>query len=132
MGEREGMTPSVLFNSYRRSSRSSSTPLAETSSESDDPPVKLPPGRLLSVVLPVGDSPEFRSLLHDLLLAVWSRAEALRLPLKSLGDPATLALRLAHELDANRSFASFVGLVGVFARKHDMSGELCSSLQHPG
>jgi len=71
----------------------------------------------LRVALPAGDSPEFRSLLHDLLLSVWSRAEALRLPLDSLGDPATLASRLDDELEANRSFASFVGLVGIFARK---------------
>jgi len=71
----------------------------------------------LRVALPIGDSPEFRTLLHDLLLAVWARAEALRLPLDRLGDPTTLASRLDYELDANRSFASFVGLVGAFARK---------------
>jgi hypothetical protein len=73
----------------------------------------------LRVALPVGDSPEFRTLLHDLLLAVWARAEALRLPLDRLGDPTTLASRLDYELDANRSFASFVGLVGAFARKRE-------------
>jgi ubiquinone/menaquinone biosynthesis C-methylase UbiE len=73
----------------------------------------------LRVELPIGDSPEFRSLLHDLLLAVWARAEALRLPLDRLGDPTTLASRLDDELAANRSFASFVGLVGAFARKRE-------------
>jgi 2-polyprenyl-3-methyl-5-hydroxy-6-metoxy-1,4-benzoquinol methylase len=71
----------------------------------------------LNVTLPIGDSPEFRRLLHDLLLSVWARAKALRLPLDSLGDPTTLASRLDDELDANRSFAAFVGLVGAFARK---------------
>jgi hypothetical protein len=71
----------------------------------------------LRVELPVGDSPEFRTLLHDLLLSIWARAEALRLPLERLGDPTTLASRLDDELDANRSFASFVGLAGAFARK---------------
>jgi ubiquinone/menaquinone biosynthesis C-methylase UbiE len=71
----------------------------------------------LHIDVPLGDSPEFRNLLHDMLLAVWSRAEAFRLPLESLGDPTTLASRLDDELDANRSFASFVGLVSVFARK---------------
>jgi hypothetical protein len=50
-------------------------------------------------------------------LAVWARAEALQLPLNSLGDPTTLASRLDDELDANRSFASFVGLADAFARK---------------
>jgi ubiquinone/menaquinone biosynthesis C-methylase UbiE len=73
----------------------------------------------LGVDLPVGDSPEFRSLLHDLLLAVWPRAEALGLLLKNLGPPETLARRLDEELDANQSFASFVGLVGAFARKRE-------------
>jgi len=71
----------------------------------------------LRIDLPIGDSPEFRSLLYDMLLAVWPRAEALRLPLDTLGDPTTLASRLDDELDADNSFATFVGLVGAFARK---------------
>jgi SAM-dependent methyltransferase len=71
----------------------------------------------MRIELPIGNSSEFRSLLHDLLLTIWSRAEELGLPLNSLGDPTTLASRLNDELDANRSFASFVGLVGAFARK---------------
>jgi len=71
----------------------------------------------MHVDLPIGDSPEFRSLLYDMLLSVWERAKALRLPLDKLGDPTTLASRLNDELDANRSFAAFVGLVGAFARK---------------
>ena len=71
----------------------------------------------LRLELPIGDSPEFRGLLHDLLLAVWTRAEAHGLPLNTLGDPATLASRLNDELDARRAFASFVALVGAFAHK---------------
>jgi SAM-dependent methyltransferase len=71
----------------------------------------------LRLELPIGDSPEFRNLLHDLLLAVWARAEAHRLPLDALGDPTTLALRLEEELNVNKAFASFVALVGAFARK---------------
>jgi hypothetical protein len=54
-----------------------------------------------------------------LLLAVWPRAEALGLPLKNLGPPETLARRLDEALDANQSFASFVDLVGAFARKRE-------------
>jgi ubiquinone/menaquinone biosynthesis C-methylase UbiE len=71
----------------------------------------------LRIDLPIGDSPEFRGLLHDMVLAIWPRAEALRLPLDTLGDPTTLASRLDNELDTNKSFAAFVGLVGAFARK---------------
>jgi len=62
----------------------------------------------LRLELPIGDSPEFRGLLHDLLLAVWTRAEGHGLPLNTLGDPATLASRLNDELDAHKAFASFV------------------------
>jgi hypothetical protein len=71
----------------------------------------------LRIDLPIGDSPEFRSLLYDMLLAIWPRAEALRLPLDTLGEPTTLASRLDDELDASKSFATFVGLVGASARK---------------
>jgi hypothetical protein len=39
------------------------------------------------------------------------------MPLDALGDPKTLASRLDNELDVNKSFASFVGLVGAVARK---------------
>jgi 2-polyprenyl-3-methyl-5-hydroxy-6-metoxy-1,4-benzoquinol methylase len=73
----------------------------------------------LRVALPIGDGPEFRSLLYDLLLTVWERAEKLQLPLNSLGDPKTLASRLDDELDTSRSFAAFVGFVGAFAHKRE-------------
>jgi hypothetical protein len=71
----------------------------------------------LCLKLPIGDSPELRGLLYDLFLAVKTRAEAAGLPLDSTGDPATLDSRLEEELNANRAFASFVALVGAFARK---------------
>ena len=70
----------------------------------------------MRIDLPLVDSPEFRSLLFDLLTTVWERAVALKLPLDELGDPKTLASRLDNELDDNKSFASFVGLVGAVAR----------------
>jgi SAM-dependent methyltransferase len=76
----------------------------------------LTPPRL-RIDLPIGNSPEFRSLLFDLLLSIWSRAEAFGLPLDALGDATTLASRLDDELDAHKSFAAFVGLVGACARK---------------
>ena len=71
----------------------------------------------LRLVPPTGDTPEFRGLLYDLLLTVWERADALRLRLESLGDSTTLAARLDDELDSYKSFASFVCLVGMLARK---------------
>jgi len=39
----------------------------------------------LRLELPVGDAPEFRGLLHDLLLAVWPRAASYGLPLATPG-----------------------------------------------
>jgi hypothetical protein len=71
----------------------------------------------LRLELPIGDSPEFRGLLFDLFQAVQTRAQAAGLALDSLGDPATLASRLEDELNASGAFASFVALVGAFARK---------------
>jgi ubiquinone/menaquinone biosynthesis C-methylase UbiE len=71
----------------------------------------------LRLEMPIGNSAEFRAMLHDLLLAVWKRAEGHGLPLAALGDPATLASRLDDELNAKKAFASFVALVGAFARK---------------
>jgi SAM-dependent methyltransferase len=71
----------------------------------------------LRLELPIGDSPEFRGLLVDLFQAVQTRAQAAGLALDSLGDPATLASRLEDELNAGGAFASFVALVGAFARK---------------
>jgi ubiquinone/menaquinone biosynthesis C-methylase UbiE len=72
----------------------------------------------LRVELPIGDSPEFRALLYDLLIAVWQNVVDLQLPLGSLGDRETLASRLEDELNASASFASFTGLVGASARKN--------------
>ena len=77
---------------------------------------KLTPPQL-RLELPIGDSPEFRSLLHDLLLAVWTQAATHGLALHALGDPTTLASRLDAELDVNKAFASFVALIGAFARR---------------
>jgi 2-polyprenyl-3-methyl-5-hydroxy-6-metoxy-1,4-benzoquinol methylase len=71
----------------------------------------------MRIELPIGDSPEFRSLLYELLLAVWERVKAFRLPLDGLGDLNTLASRLDDELNVNKSLASFIALVGASARK---------------
>lgn len=77
---------------------------------------KLTPPQL-RLDLPIGASPEFGDLLYDLLLTVCSRAGTNGLPLHALGDPTTLASRLSHELQVHHALASFVALVGAFARK---------------
>jgi hypothetical protein len=71
----------------------------------------------LRVELPVGNSPEFRSLLPDLLTAVMPNIIAKSLTIGHLGDLNTLKDRLDEELDKQNSFASFVALIGAFGRK---------------
>jgi ubiquinone/menaquinone biosynthesis C-methylase UbiE len=71
----------------------------------------------LRVELPVGNSPEFRSLLPDLFTAVMPNIIARSLTIGHLGDLNTLKDRLDEELDKQNSFASFVALIGVFGRK---------------
>jgi ubiquinone/menaquinone biosynthesis C-methylase UbiE len=71
----------------------------------------------LRVDVPVGDSPEFRALLPDLLLTLMPRIRTLKLPFDHLGDLQTLASRLDDELNANKSFAAYAALVGTFDRK---------------
>jgi len=71
----------------------------------------------LRVEVPLGNSPEFRSLLPDLLAAVMPTIIAKGLTIDHLGDLNTLRDRLDHELDKENSFASFVALIGVFGHK---------------
>ena len=71
----------------------------------------------LRVELPVGNSPEFRSLLPDLLAALMPNIISKGLPVDHLGDLNTLKDRLDQELDSQSSFASFVALIGAFGRR---------------
>lgn len=71
----------------------------------------------LRVELPVGGSPEFRSLLPDLLGALMPNIISKGLPIGHLGDLNTLKDRLDQELDDNASFACYVALIGAFARR---------------
>jgi hypothetical protein len=71
----------------------------------------------LRVELPVGNSPEFRNLLPDLLGALMPNIISKDLPIDHLGDLNTLKDRLDHELDEQNSFACYVALIGAFGRK---------------
>jgi ubiquinone/menaquinone biosynthesis C-methylase UbiE len=71
----------------------------------------------LRVELPVGNSPEFRSLLPDLLGALMPNIISKGLPIGHLGDLSTLKDRLDQELDHKNSFACYVALIGAFARR---------------
>jgi ubiquinone/menaquinone biosynthesis C-methylase UbiE len=71
----------------------------------------------LRVELPVGNSPEFRSLLPDLLAALMPNIISKGLPIGHLGDLNTLKDRLDQELDNQNSFACYVPLIGAFGHR---------------
>jgi ubiquinone/menaquinone biosynthesis C-methylase UbiE len=71
----------------------------------------------LRVELPVGNSPELRSLLPDLFAALMPTIISKGLPIGHLGDLKTLKDRLDQELDSQNSFACYVALIGAFGRK---------------
>ena len=71
----------------------------------------------LRVELPVGNSPEFRSLLPDLLSALMPNIITKGLAIDHLGDLNSLKDRLDQELDRENSFASYVALIGAFGRR---------------
>jgi ubiquinone/menaquinone biosynthesis C-methylase UbiE len=76
----------------------------------------LPPPTLRNEVL-LGDTPEIRSYLVDLLSAMWPRVSEHQAARDKLGDLSTLAARLDAELDANNSFAACPGVVNAFSRR---------------
>jgi hypothetical protein len=71
----------------------------------------------LRVEVPLGNSPEFRGLLPDLLAALMPNIISKGLPIGHLGDLNTLKDRLDQELDNQNSFASYVALIGAFGRR---------------
>jgi ubiquinone/menaquinone biosynthesis C-methylase UbiE len=85
--------------------------------------VGFPPPKL-RLETPVGHDSETRRWIHDLFCTVYPRLAQLGISHESLGDLATLSVRLDDELNAMNSYAACVGLVGAWARKgnHGESG----------
>jgi hypothetical protein len=71
----------------------------------------------LRVEIPIASTPEGRRWVYDLLMTVRPRLEDLGIASDKVGDFSTLAERLEAELEAVRSYAPLVGLVGAWARK---------------
>jgi SAM-dependent methyltransferase len=71
----------------------------------------------LRVEIPIASNPEGRRWVCDLLMTVRPRLEDLGISSNKVGDFSTLAARLEAELEAARSYAPLVGLVGAWARK---------------
>jgi ubiquinone/menaquinone biosynthesis C-methylase UbiE len=76
----------------------------------------LPPPALRNELL-LGDSPEIRSYLLDLLSTMWPRVGEYETARERLGEFSTLAARLDAELEASNSFAACPGVVNAFARR---------------
>jgi SAM-dependent methyltransferase len=71
----------------------------------------------LRVEIPIARNPEGRRWVYDLLMTVRPRLEDLGIASDTVGDFSTLAARLEAELEAARSYAPLVGLVGAWDRK---------------
>ncbi len=71
----------------------------------------------LRLETPIGNDPETRRWVYDLVCTVYPRFGMLGISPESLGDLATLSNRLEAELDATRSYAACIGLVGAWSRK---------------
>ena len=76
----------------------------------------LPPPTLRNELL-LGDTPEIRSYLLDLLSAMWPRVGDYESARDKLGDFSTLAARLDAELEASNSFAACPGVVNAISRR---------------
>jgi hypothetical protein len=71
----------------------------------------------LRVEIPIASDSEGRRWVYDLLVTIRPRFEELGIASDAVGDFGTLAERLEAELEAARSYAPLVGLVGAWARK---------------
>jgi ubiquinone/menaquinone biosynthesis C-methylase UbiE len=70
----------------------------------------------LRVEIPIASDSDGRRWIYDLLVTVRPRFEELGVASDAVGDFGTLAERLEAELQATRSYAPLVGLVGAWAR----------------
>jgi SAM-dependent methyltransferase len=71
----------------------------------------------LRVEIPMASDPDGRRWLYELVMTVRPRLADLGISSAAVGDFNTLAERLEAELEAARSYAPLVGLVGAWARK---------------
>ena len=77
----------------------------------------LPP--TLRLETPIGHDSETRRWIYDLFCTVSRRFSELGISAASVGELDTLFDRLEAELDATRSYAACIGLVGAWSRKPD-------------
>ena len=73
----------------------------------------------MRVEVPMANDPEGRQWVYDLLVTMRTQFGQLGV-VSDVGDFDTLSHRLGQELEAKRSYAPLIGLVGAWARKPDL------------
>lgn len=104
---------SLIIETFRRSGARTDMELALFRGFQD---IGLPPPEL-RLETPIGHDSETRRWIYDLFCTVCRRFAELGISASSVGDLDTLFDRLEAELDATRSYAACIGLVGAWSRK---------------
>jgi SAM-dependent methyltransferase len=106
---------SLIIETFRRSGARTDMELALFRGFQD---VGFPPPTL-RLETPIGHDSETRRWIYDLFCTVSRRFSELGISAASVGELDTLFDRLEAELDATRSYAACIGLVGAWSRKPD-------------
>jgi trans-aconitate methyltransferase len=75
------------------------------------------PAPAMRMEVPLGDDPDFIRWMYDVMCSLRPQIEQLNLSLEKLGDLDTLLERLQVEVAASNGVASWMAVVGAFARK---------------
>ena len=75
------------------------------------------PAPAMQMELPLGDDADFTRWMYDVISSLQPQIQELNLSLKELGDLDTLAERLHAEVAASNGVASWMAIVGAWARK---------------
>jgi SAM-dependent methyltransferase len=75
------------------------------------------PAPVMQMEVPLGDDPDFTRWMYDVMCSLRPKIQQLNLSLEKLGDFNTLLDRLRAEVSASNSVASWMAIVGAWARK---------------
>jgi hypothetical protein len=71
----------------------------------------------MQMEVPLGDDPDFIRWMYDVICSLRPQIQQLNLSLEELGDFETLPKRLQAEVAASNGVASWMAIVGAWARK---------------
>jgi SAM-dependent methyltransferase len=75
------------------------------------------PAPAMQMEVPLGDDPDFTGWMYDVICSLRPQIQQLNLSLETLGDFDTLLERLQAEVAASNGVASWMAVVGAWARK---------------